>query len=347
MNRLDQLTELIFQRKRWILHVLFWIAVVGFYVLFFGRRNSNYWQTAFFVGLLLPIAMGATYFLNYYLVPTYLMRERFLRFFLYTVYLIMGALFLEMMVTLLTFLVIAGLRIHNMSPASFDLVLLLSSLLLVAFLALAIKMVSHWRQSKVDYEQLLRDKLETEIKFLKSQLNPHFLFNTLNNLYYLATEKSDKTPQAILALSEILDYVLHAGKSLLVPLPEEMKQVKNYLALELLRYEHRVDVYIKVSGTPELYQVPPMSLVTLMENAFKHGVMPVAGRAWIYMAIDARADGLFISIQNSAQGSKSGMGIGLENLRRQLSHLYQDSFQLHVDGSKGTEFSVNLALTSR
>jgi sensor histidine kinase YesM len=346
MNALNQLTELIFQKKRWILHAFFWLAVLGFYVLFFGRRNSNYWQTAFFVGLLLPIAMGATYFLNYYLVPNYLMREKYGRFLTYTVYLVMGALFLEMMVTLLTFLVIAGLRIQNMSPASFDLVLLLSSLLLVTFLALAIKMATHWRQSKAEYDLLLRDKMETELKFLKSQLNPHFLFNTLNNLYYLASEKSDKTPKAILALSEILDYVLHAGKSLLVPLSDEIKQVNNYLALELLRYEERVDVSLQISGNPELYQVPPMVLITLVENAFKHGVMPISGKSWIRIIVHAKEEGLLIFIQNSSQSSELGTGIGLENLRRQLSHLYKNNYQLQIDSSKGTEFSVNLALAS-
>jgi LytS/YehU family sensor histidine kinase len=165
-------------------------------------------------------------------------------------------------------------------------------------------------------------------------------------LYYLASEKSDKTPKAILALSEILDYVLHAGKSLLVPLSDEIKQVNNYLALELLRYEERVDVSLQISGNPELYQVPPMVLITLVENAFKHGVMPISGKSWIRIIVHAKEEGLLIFIQNSSQSSELGTGIGLENLRRQLSHLYKNNYQLQIDSSKGTEFSVNLALAS-
>jgi LytS/YehU family sensor histidine kinase len=94
----------------------------------------------------------------------------------------------------------------------------------------------------------MRDKIETELRFLKVQLNPHFLFNTLNNLYYLTTEKSNRAPQAILQLSEILDYVLHQGKAILVPLENELKQVDNYIALELLRYEDRIQIDKTIEG---------------------------------------------------------------------------------------------------
>lgn len=344
MNQNRGFLDRLLLTRRWVLHVLFWVVVVSFYVLFFGRKNSNYLQTLFFVGLLMPIVMAATYFLNYYLVPFYLMRQKYVRFAVYTIYLLMGALFLEMMVALLTFIVVAGLKIRSMSPTSFDLVLVLSSLLLVLFLALAIKMVEHWRQSREDYEKLLRDKMETELKFLKTQLNPHFLFNTLNNLYYLATQKSDKTPQAILALSEILDYVLHAGKSVLVPLPDELKQVNNYVALEVLRYEDRVTVNHQVSGEPAKYSVPPMTLVTLVENAFKHGVMPTTDRSWINIRVDAGSEKLSILIQNSMRESNAGNGIGLENLRRQLTYLCGDNFRLDVDRSRGSEFSVTFEL---
>jgi LytS/YehU family sensor histidine kinase len=234
-----------------------------------------------------------------------------------------------------------------MSPASIDIFFLLTSLLMVVFFGVAIKMLLHWRTSREEYQKLMRDKVEAELKFLKIQLNPHFLFNTLNNLYYLTTEKSDKAPQAILQLSEMLDYVMHSSKSVFVPLEKELKQVENYIALELLRYEDRVKVTTQFSGELNNDEIGPMILITLIENAFKHGVMPIAGNAWINFIVEGKEGSLCISISNSASGTKPGNGIGLENLRNQLRHLYKDEYQLNVDNTKANEFSVNLILNHK
>ncbi len=347
MKRLDLLLDFLFSRQRWVIHILFWMLILAFYVIFFGRENSNYLQTFFFVGLLMPVTIGTTYFLNYYLVPRYLMKERYGFFILYFTYTMLGSLFMEMMIAMLTFIVMAEVRIKEMSPASIDIFFLLTSLLMVVFFGVAIKMLLHWRTSKEEYQKLMRDKVEAELKFLKIQLNPHFLFNTLNNLYYLTTEKSDKAPQAILQLSEILDYVMHSSKTVFVPLENELKQVENYIALELLRYEDRVHITTQFLGDLNNYKIGPMILITLIENAFKHGVMPIAGKAWINFIIVEREAGLDISISNSASSSKPGNGIGLENLRSQLHHLYKDEFQLKAGNTKENEFSVNLILNQR
>src|SRR4051812_3291033 len=171
--------EYIFKHQRWIVHVFFWMAVLAFYVVFFGRRNSNYVQTFFFVSLLMPVTIATTYFLNYYLLPRYLMKERYGFFVLYFLYTLIGSLFLEMMVAMLTFVVMAEVRIREMSPASFDVFFMLTSLLMVVFFGVAIKLLLHWRTAEQDYQKLISDKIETELRFLKIQLNPHFLFNTL------------------------------------------------------------------------------------------------------------------------------------------------------------------------
>lgn len=337
----------IITRKRWILHVVFWVVILLIYGIFFGRRNNNYFQTLFFVGLLMPVVIGATYFFNYYLIPRFLISGRYRYFILYSFYTILTAMFLSMMVALLTFLILAELRVQNMSPASVDIYFLLTSLLMVVFFSVAIKMLLHWRQSKDDYQKLMRDKVEAELKFLKVQLNPHFLFNTLNNLYYLTTEKSDKAPQAILQLSEMLDYVMHSSKSVFVPLEAELKQVENYVALELLRYEDRVQVTTQFSGDLNKFRIGPMILITLIENSFKHGVMPIAGKSWINLIVAEKGNDLFISISNSATITKPGNGIGLENLRNQLDYLYKGYYSLEVVNSKADEFSINLLLNQK
>ena len=344
MNRLEKFIDHLFTRRRWAVHVMFWVLILLLYVVFFGRKNSNYIQTFFFVGLLMPVTVGATYFLNYYLVPRFLMKERYAFFLLYFIYTLIGAIFLEMVVAMLTFIVMAEIQIRNMSPASFDIFFLLVSLLMVVFLGVSIKLLLHWRQSKEDYHKLMRDKTDTELKFLKAQLNPHFLFNTLNNLYYLALEKSDKAPKAILQLSDMLDYVMRTSKSVRVPLEDELKQVENYIGLELLRYEDRVSVETVISGKVQDCTIGPMILITLIENAFKHGIMKMAGMSWIKLSVDSSSERMIISVRNSWKAKASGNGIGLENLRRQLNLLYGDEFQLFIESNRPEEFSVNLTI---
>ena len=346
MDRFENVVNFLFTRQRWIIHVLFWLVILTFYVIFFGHKNSNYIQTFFFVSLLMPVTIGTTYFVNYYLLPNYLMKERYGFFLLYFIYTLIASTYLEMIIAMLTFIVMAGINIRSMSPASIDIFFLLTSLMMVVFLGVAVKLLLHWKKSKEDYQMLMLEKVEAELKFLKTQLNPHFLFNTLNNLYYLASEKSEKTPQAILALSEILDYVLKDGRAVYVPLEKELRQVENYIALELLRYEDRVKVETKVLGRPEAYTIAPMILITLIENAFKHGVMHVTGNSWIKMKVECEKEKITIQTHNSCKTKESGNGIGLENLRSQLNHLYSEKHQLLVDGNRKDEFVVNLTLLS-
>jgi LytS/YehU family sensor histidine kinase len=286
--------------------------------------------------------MVATYVLNNFLTPDYLMRERYGLFLLYFLYVLVGAVFLEMLVAMVTFMIMTEVRISDMSPASVDIVFLMTSLLLVVFFAFGIKMLLRWRQSKEDYQKLMRDKVEGELKFLKMQMNPHFLFNTLNNLYYLTSEKSDKAPQAILQLSEMLDYVMHATKADLIPLEKELKQVENFIALEMLRYEGRVNITKEIQGVHDGSMVPPMTLITLIENAFKHGVMNNVGISWISLKVKSSPELLEIQVRNSWQRNRPGQGIGLRNLESQLAYLYPGRYALQVDDHVPGEYSVKL-----
>lgn len=344
MDRITLLFDTFFTQRRWVAHAFFWLLILVFYVLFFGRRTENYSLTLFFVGLLMPVTIGTTYFVNYVLIPRYLMRERYMFFGLYFTYTLLGSVFLETVIALVTFIIMAELSIKSMSPASIDIVFLLTSLLMVIFFASGIKMLLHWKKSKEEYQKLMLEKVETELKFLKTQLNPHFLFNTLNNLYYLATIKSDKAPQAILCLSDVLDYVLREGKSAFVPLDRELKHLRNYVDLELLRYEDRANIDIRVLGKPESHIIGPMMLITLMENAFKHGVGTIAESPWIRMAVTCEDKQVNINIHNGRKNRMNGHGIGLENLQSQLKHLFGERFQLVIDDNIPEEFGISLII---
>jgi sensor histidine kinase YesM len=333
-------------KHRWVLHGLFWFSILALYVLFFGRQSSNYQQTLLFVGLLIPVTIGASYFLNYRLIPDYLLKERFGSFILYFIYTILASLYVEMLIVIFIFIALAETKVSKMAPASLDIIFLLASLLLVVFLAGGIKLLKHWRDSRDKYQQLMKEKVESELKFLKAQLNPHFLFNTLNNLYYLASQRSEKTASAILALSEMLDYVLHSGKTIFVPLEDELNQLRNYMALELLRYEGRVTTNLSVTGQPAGCSIAPMVLVTLVENAFKHGVMVNTSKSLITINLDCKPDRMHVSMKNSRLSNTIGNGVGLKNLRNQLNLLYGEQYSLSIDTSADDQFSVSLSLPS-
>jgi len=346
MSRLEIFVDYLFSRRRWVIHLFFWILVLSFYVIFFGRRNNNYFQTFFFVGLLMPVTIATTYLLNYYLVPRYLMKEHYGLFLLYFLYTLIVSLFGEMMIAMLTFLLIAESNMKYMSPASVDIFFMLAALLVVVFLGMGIKMVLHWRNSKEEYQKLMRDKVEVELRFLKSQLHPHFLFNTLNNLYYLALEKSDKTPGAILALSELLDYVLHETKAEFISLEKELKQVENYIALESLRYEDRISVNVIIEGNVKNKRIAPMMLITLIENSFKHGVTQTIGKAWIKLHLRSEEEKIVVQLENSIRNKKewTTSGVGLKNLQNHLELLYGNRGQLKIEYSEES-FIVRLELT--
>lgn len=344
MSRLEKLIDNLFLSQRWIIHILFWVVVLMLYVVFFGRQNNNYLQTLFFVGLLMPLTIGTTYFFNYFLVPRYLMKDRYGFFLVYSIYTIIVSVFLEVVIMIITFILIAEFQIRNMSAASIDFFFLFTSLVMVVILGVSIKLLLHWKQSKEDYQKLMREKVEAELRFLKVQLNPHFLFNTLNNLYYLATEKSEKAPKAILQLSDMLDYVLRSSKLEMVPLDEELRQIENYIGLELLRYEDRVKIEKTVEGRTDGCNIGPMMLITLVENAFKHGVMKVAGKSWIKLSVESNTNRTRISIGNSWKNNAGGNGIGLSNLRSQLDLLYGQNYNLQVNADVPGEFFITLII---
>lgn len=340
-----RLLDRLFTSHRWMAHLLFWVLTLFVYTLFFGRQNNNYLQTSFFVGLLMPVTIGTTYFLNYFLLPRYLMNEKYGRFVLYFVYTLVISVFLESVVVILTFLLIARWQIRNMSPASIDFFFLFTALIMVVFLGVAIKLLLHWRESKEHNQQLMREKVESELRFLKAQLKPHFLFNTLNNLYYLTVEKSPKAPEAVLQLSEMLDYVMHAASRDFVPIENEWKQVQNYIALESMRYENRLTITTNLSGAVAGRRIAPMILITLVENAFKHGVMKVTGKSWIDVSVMVAPRRLDIHVRNSRRESLNGNGIGLVNLRSQLDLTYGRDYQLLFDSHQPEEFAVELTIS--
>lgn len=192
--------------------------------------------------------------------------------------------------------------------------------------------------------QLEKEKAEAELRLLKNQLNPHFLFNTLNNIYSLSFTGSTATSESIARLSEILDHILYRSNEVLTPLEAEIMLIRNYIELEKLRYGKRLTVKMTNSDTTGI-RIPPLVLLSLVENAFKHGASEDAGAPVITIEMQADGKNFRFVINNTAANTakEESKGIGLPNLRRQLELIYQQNYQLTVE--RGTNwFKVALTL---
>lgn len=206
----------------------------------------------------------------------------------------------------------------------------------------------NYYQLRIAAGQLRIEKQEAELNYLKSQTNPHFLFNTLNNIYSLSLDKSDLAPEAILRLSKILRFMLYDAGGSYIFVEQEVKIINDYISLEKLRYDHslRVDFKQEIDGRGQ--RIPPLLLIPLVENAFKHGVSETRNHPFVELEIRLQNQELFFEVRNSVESSAEQIyikeNIGLSNLRRQLALLYT-SYDLHVTRNEGlftSSLKINL-----
>ena len=192
-------------------------------------------------------------------------------------------------------------------------------------------------------QQLRIEKQSAELNYLKSQTNPHFLFNTLNNIYALARDKSDLAPESILRLSKILRYMLYEAGGAYIAIEQELKIVSDYIDLEKLRYDDTLRVNFNHDIEDMKQALPPLLLMPLVENAFKHGVSETRGQPFINIHLSVNQRQLKFIVKNSTEefpGSSVKENNGLSNLRRQLELLYKD-YSLSVKPG-ATEFTATL-----
>ncbi|MFT5752675.1 MAG: hypothetical protein ACI86L_002189 [Dokdonia sp.] len=191
---------------------------------------------------------------------------------------------------------------------------------------------------------LQADKSKAELALLKTQINPHFFFNTLNNLYALTVKNSDQAPAVILKLSEMMRYTIYEGKKELVPLKEEIEYLKNYIDLHRIRYHKSVDIQLN-SSVDESLQIAPLMYIILLENAFKHGVDSLSDKAYIHINLQNDANGIQFTIENNFERSESNQekGIGLDNIKQRLKLIYPKQHELNIS-EKESIFKVDLKI---
>lgn len=328
-------------RGRFLLHLLFWMGVTAFLVFLFGRQTEDYRYSFLFVCVLMPVAIGTTYLINYFLIPRYLLKRRYLRFGTYFIFAIIISVWAEMLVMLWALVALANYRYSNMNPLTGDIFFLAVTLYLVVFFSSSVKLLKHWYRGQQHISELRSQQLEAELKLkeaelqlLKGQIHPHFLFNTINNLYGLALEKSDRMPDAILRLSGLLDALLYRSHAPQVPLAAELKLIEDYVELENLRFEDRLTLKWSISGAPEAWAIAPFLLFPFLENAFKHGFAGETKGLSLQVEGQIRAQQLLFTVTNSvgATGKQlpSAGGIGLKNVKKRLELLYPGRHQLLI-----------------
>jgi sensor histidine kinase YesM len=194
-------------------------------------------------------------------------------------------------------------------------------------------------------KNLVKEKLETELKFLRNQINPHFLFNTLNNIYGLARKKSDLTAEIVMKLSKLLRFMLYETRKDSIPVSVEIRMLDDYLELEKIRYNERLRISFQKNVDNDSYPVAPLLLMPFVENAFKHGVSESRMDAFIYIDLRLQEGLLTFRIENTKENGNGAAitdNIGLSNVRRQLELMYTD-YKLEVEDQQHT-FKVHLTI---
>jgi len=210
----------------------------------------------------------------------------------------------------------------------------------IVFISTAYKFSSDWFVNEKVRKNLEKDKLAAELAFLKSQINPHFLFNSLNNIYSLAYQRSDKTPEAVLKLSEIMRYMLQESNESQVELSKELRYLGNYIELQKLRFKGEANVELVISGNEANKRIAPLILIAFVENAFKHGLASDPSHP-IKIYIDITETNLVFSVYNkkSTQNKDVTSGIGLNNVKRRLDLLYSGKYKLVITDNDLTYYS--------
>ncbi len=331
--------------KRILLHFLFWLFYVLFFGSIYGKYGNDYKWYLFESLCMLPFIMIATYTTIYVLLPFYLKKRN----------LVLTVFLLAVLIITVTLGERIFLRKINQLPITFDslfgvtfLYLMLETNFMVA-IAFAIKFMKKWKLQQEEKFEIEKQNLKAEMSLLKTQLHPHFLFNTMNNLYALSLEESAKTSEGIAKISDLLRSVLYECNEVEIALEKEIQLIENYIDLEKMRYGDRLTLTFEVNRQTWIDKIAPMLLFTFVENCFKHGSSNDPGNPYIQIRINATENELLFFAENSkvannkAINESNNVGIGLKNAQKRLDIIYGERHKLKITNGNN-KFEVYLSI---
>ena len=333
---------------RHVVFWFFWFLSQGFLYSFVAVTDKVFYPTrlksAFVESLIYLIPhMVLSYSFMYFVVPNFLLKQKYWLTTLWAVLLfiltglIAAGLSLTIIRTVRTFFMGTAFQSYNRINVTNVFLSLMAGLrggISIAGFAVAIKLMKYWYVKEQRNLQLQKENIAAELQLLKAQVHPHFLFNTLNNIYSYTQKVSPKASTLLMGLSDMLRYILHEGNKPVVSLDKELKMIEDYMLLEQIRYGDRLDINKELPSKTNDLTIAPLLLLPFVENCFKHGTSQMLEQAWIRLAIDIEDNKLKMTLINAKvpvkDNDKPVSGIGISNVRKRLELLYPGKHELSI-----------------
>lgn len=336
------------QNRILLLHLVFWGLYFSFffYQITFPRRGVEPDYTKATIDAIAQVLfMSAISYLNYFIfLPRFAQHKNTLKYILelFIPLLLLGVI--QIWLKRKLWIVVDDPKTGNyFQSMRFVSQHYISTIFIVGFISM-LRFAKDWFELEAKRKEIENEKLISELRFLKEQINPHFLFNTLNNLYYLAHTQSPNTKEVISKLSQMMRYMIYEANSEKVAVSKEIEYIRNYIDLEKLRLEENVPIVLSVEGNYEHLQITPLIFITYLENAFKHGVSQTNSDAWVNVSIKFEGNKCIYHVSNSVVDGDSdsdNSGIGLLNTQRRLNLSYNGKHKLNTE-RKNNQFEVKL-----
>lgn len=347
------------RHRKPLLHVAFWLVYASFffYQISFGRRDGPAWERIIPDFLFHMVGLMGLSYLNYFFFLPKLLADQKLGAYLLRfapVLIVCSYLFLLGKTAILAPFVDDNSWVYS---TRFKVSVVITAQFIVIFVAL-LRFVEDYFKHEAQRKENENRQLTSELRFLRAQVNPHFLFNTLNNMYYLSVDESPRTANVIAKLAGMMRYMLHDSNAPTVPLAREIAYMESYIELEKMRLNDEVPIAFEVhtgadAGAGDVVKqgearIVPLILITFLENAFKHGISNGGGNSWITVVLQVTGNELDYTVKNSRVGESEKTvtdrsGIGLVNVRRRLALSYPNQHTLNVIDTPD-EYAVHLKL---
>jgi len=346
-------------KKRWAGHITFWFAILVFSTLQSTLFNdySLHYNFINYLGLI-PSQVIAGYVLTYYQIPKYIFKKKYLKFVLSFLVMLFVLAILARLITVYFAEPIIAFTLDQesvweiLTDPVYALTVYAPALYINPFLFASLNIIVDKIRERNKLETLEKEKVKAELNFLKAQIHPHFLLNTLNNLYALTLKKADKAPETVIKLSDMLVYTLYKCDEKYVPLKNEIELLQNYISLEQLRYGDNLNIELNENVENKNAKIAPLILLSVVENAFKHGVSGETENAKIKIDIEQKDDSFVFEVFNTkseiAQKDETEFtkGIGIKNVKKQLDLVYPKSYEFDAVENE-RDYKVTLKLDLR